>query len=146
MFEALLNRLLAPEPETLPDADCRTALAALLVRVAKADGEYAAAEVAKIDHVLTARYGLGAADVTKLRSDAETLEQEAPDTVRFTRAIKDAVPYEEREAVMVALWQVALADGDRDYEEDALMRLIAPMLGINDRDSALARQKAQAAG
>ena len=146
MFDALLNRLLAPEPETLPDEDCRTALAALLIRVAKADGEYAAAEVAKIDHVLTARYGLSAADATKLRTDAETLEQEAPDTVRFTRAIKDAVPYEDREAVMVALWKVALADGGREYEEDALMRLIAPMLGINDRDSALARQKAQAAG
>ena len=43
---------------------------------------------------------------------------------------------------MRALWQVVLADGARDAEEDALMRLLASLLGVNDRDSALARQRA----
>ena len=73
---------------------------------------------------------------------AEALEAEAPDTVRFTRAIKEEVPYEERFNVVRALWQVVLADGARDAEEDALMRLLASLLGVNDRDSALARQQA----
>ena len=50
-------------------------------------------------------------------------------------------PYEERNQVVESLWEIALADGDRDHEEDALMRLVAPMLGVNDRDSALARQR-----
>ncbi len=40
------------------------------------------------------------------------------------------------------LWQVVLADGTRDQEEDALMRLLASLLGVNDRDSAIARQQA----
>ncbi len=66
-----------------------------------------------------------------------------PDTVRFTRAIKDAVPYEARAAVVESLWQVALADGARDAGEDALIRLAIKFLGINDRDSALARQRVQ---
>ncbi len=69
------------------------------------------------------------------------LETEAPDTVRFTRAIKDAVPYEDREGVIEALWEVVLADGVRDHEEDALLRLLANLLGVNDRDSNLARQR-----
>ncbi len=43
---------------------------------------------------------------------------------------------------MRALWQVVLADGERDHEEDALMRLLASLLGVNDRDSAIARQRA----
>ena len=77
-----------------------------------------------------------------LRQTAEALEAEAPDTVRFTRAIKEEVPYEERFNVVRALWQVVLADGARDAEEDALMRLLASLLGVNDRDSALARQRA----
>ena len=81
--------------------------------------------------------------MANLRRDAEALEAEAPDTVRFTRAIKDAVPYEERAQVIEALWEIVLADGTRDHEEDALMRLVAPMLGINDRDSALARQRVE---
>ena len=72
------------------------------------------------------------------------LEAEAPDTVRFTRAIKDAVPYEDRMGVIEALWDVVLADGARDDEEDAMLRLIAPLLGVNDRDSNLARQRVEA--
>jgi uncharacterized tellurite resistance protein B-like protein len=143
MFGELLRRMTAPEPETLSDDDQHTALAALLVRVARADGHYAEEEKSRIDKVLAARFGLGPFEVGKLRADAEVLESEAPDTVRFTRAIKDTVPYEERTGVMEALWAVALADGGRDYEEDALIRLVAPMLGVNDRDSALARQRVE---
>ncbi len=141
MFGELLRRMTAPDPEVLNEDDQHIALAALLVRVARADGDYAEAEKTRIDKVLAARFALGPFEVSKLRADAEVLESEAPDTVRFTRAIKDAVPYEERSQVVESLWEIALADGDRDYEEDALMRLVAPMLGVNDRDSALARQR-----
>jgi uncharacterized tellurite resistance protein B-like protein len=40
---------------------------------------------------------------------------------------------------------VALADGQRDDSEDTLLRLSSSLLGVNDRDSALARQRAEAA-
>ena len=143
MFQKLLNGLMAPEPEPLPDADARLALTALLVRIARADGDYSAAEVERINRILVTRYELSPFEAAKLRADAETLESEAPDTVRFTRAIKDAVPYEERVGVIEALWDVVLADGERDTEEDALLRLVAPLLGVNDRDSNLARRKVQ---
>ena len=144
MFGDLLKKLTAAEPETLPDPDARLALSALLVRIAKSDGDYARVETTRIDKVLAHRYGLGPFEATKLRSEGEALEAEAPDTVRFTRAIKDGVPYEERTAVMEALWAVALADGARDEEEDSLMRMVASFLGVNDRDSNLARQRVEA--
>ena len=144
MFGDLIRRLTEPEPAPLPDTDARLALGALLVRVARTDGDYAAEEIARIDRILLRRYALSPFEATALRKDAEALEAEAPDTVRFTRAIKDAVPYEDREAVIEALWDVVLADGTRDHEEDALLRLIAQMLGINDRDSNLARRRVEA--
>lgn len=143
MFAEFLGRLTAPDPDPLDDGDARLALAALLVRLARSDGDYDEAEVARIDAVLSKRYGLGPFEVASLRKDAEQLETEAPDTVRFTRAIKDAVAYEDRAQVVESLWEIVLADGARDDEEDALMRLVAPMLGINDRDSALARQRVE---
>ena len=146
MFADLLRRMTASAPETLPEPDCRLALAALLVRVARSDEDYAAVEVEQIDRILTERYALSPFEATALRKDAETLESEAPDTVRFTRAIKDAVPYEDRESVVEALWAVALADGGRDQDEDAQLRLVASLLGVNDRDSALARQRVAARG
>ncbi len=142
MFRDFLNRLTRPDPEPLPDGDARLALTALLVRIARSDNRYDPEEKSRIDRIVTDRFGLSPFEATKLRGEAETLEAEAPDTVRFTRAIKDAVPYEERLGVVEALWAVVLADGERTQEEDSLLRLVTNLLGVNDRDSALARQKA----
>jgi len=143
MIGDLLRRLTAPEPEPLPFDDARLALAALLVRIARSDGEYDAVEQHQIDRLLAHRYGLSKAETGTLRAEAEALEAEAPDTVRFTRAIKDAVPYDDRLHVIEALWFIVLADGERDEEEDALLRMIAPLLGVNDRDSNLARKRVE---
>jgi uncharacterized tellurite resistance protein B-like protein len=63
--------------------------------------------------------------------------------VRFTRALKEAVPFEDRMSLMEALWSVALADDARDPREDAMIRVTADLLGINDRDSAFARQNVE---
>jgi uncharacterized tellurite resistance protein B-like protein len=142
MFADFLKRLTDPAPAQLPDADARMALTALLVRVARSDNEYSMEERARIQSIVVKRYGLDATERDTLMSDAETLESEAPDTVRFTRAIKDAVAYEDRLAVVEALWQVVLADGARAKEEDALLRLVSNLLGITDMDSAQARKRA----
>lgn len=139
MFADLLRRLTAPEPEKLSDPDARLALGALLVRIARSDGDYAAVEIAQIDNALAHRYGLSVAEAAALRADCETLESEAPDTVRFTRAIKDAVDYENRVAVVEALWSVVMADGVREQEEDSIMRMTASLLGVSDQDSHKAR-------
>lgn len=141
MFADLLRRLTAPEPTRLPVPDARLALTALLVRLAKSDGDYAQDEIDRIDRIIQRRFGISPFEAAKLRADAEGLEAEAPDTVRFTRAIKDAVAYEDRLGVIEAMWEVVLADGVRDSDEDALLRLVAPMLGVTDQESALARQK-----
>ncbi len=139
----LLRRLLAPEPARLPDPDAQLALAALLVRIARTDGLYAAEEVERIDRVLAHRHGLDPFAAAKLRAEAEELERDAPDTVRFTRALKEATDLEDRSDLMAALWSVALADGLREAHEDRLMRLVANLLGVSDVESALARQKAE---
>jgi uncharacterized tellurite resistance protein B-like protein len=144
MFSDLLRRLTAPDPQTLPDTDARVALGALLVRLARTDGDYAASEILQIDQVLMQRYGLDHAGAQALRAQCEALEAEAPDTVRFTRAIKDAIPYPERLGVIEAMWAVVLADGVRDDEEDSLMRMVAPLLGISDQDSHRARLRVSA--
>ena len=141
MFAAFLNKLTQPAPEPLADADARLALTALLVRVARTDGDYAPEEKDRIDRITAARFGLSPFEATDLRRQAEALEGEAPDTVVFTQAIKQAVDYENRLGVVEALWQVALADGQRDADEDALLRLVAKFLGISDIDSARARQR-----
>lgn len=141
MIEPFLSRLLGLQnrPET-PAADL--ALAALLVRVARSDGHYDEAEARRIDRALVAWHRMGPFEAAKLRGEAERLEAVAPDTVRFTRALKDGVPLEERAGLIEALWSVALADGTRDADEEALIRLVASLLAVSDQDSARARQRA----
>lgn len=141
MFGDFLKRLTQPDPDPLTDGDARLALTALLVRIARSDNDYAMSERNLIDQIAAKRYALTADAAQSLRAEAETLEQQAPDTVRFTRAIKDAVPYEQRLGVIEALWQVVLADGTRADEEDALLRLVSNLLGVSDTDSAMARQR-----
>ena len=142
MFERLLSGLLAPSPARLPEPDARLALAALMVRLARSDGDYANDEIAQIDRVLASLHGLSPFAAADLRTQAEVLEAEAPDTVRFTRAIKAATQHEDRAGLLQALWSVALSDGARDAEEDRLLRLVTNLLGLTDVDSALARQRA----
>jgi uncharacterized tellurite resistance protein B-like protein len=142
MIADLLNRLLGEQtPEPLPEDQARLAMAALMVRVARTDGDYSTQERRRIDRVLAETYRLPLAAATELRRDGETAEADAPDTVRFTRVIKDAVPYENRNSVVEALWRVAAADGI-NADEHGLLRLVANLLGVSDQDSGLARQKA----
>lgn len=142
MFKSLLDLFSTPDARAdLQPEDARAALATLLVRIARADDHYAAEEQTMITDVLKTRYDLSDADAQQLKENAETLEEQAPDTVRFTKLVKDAVPYEDRSGVVEALWRVALADGARDHEEDGFIRLVVNLLGVNDRDSGLARQK-----
>ena len=139
----LLRTLLDPSPPRLAEPDARLALAALLVRVARSDGDYASAEIDHIDRILMQRHGLTQTDAAALRAQAEVVESEAPDTVRFTRALKSAIAIEDRIDLIEALWTVALADGNRDAEEDRVLRLVSSLLGLTDVESAQARQKVQ---
>lgn len=144
MFGRLLNILNDPAPDPLAGDDRELALAALLVRLARSDQDYDEEEKIRIDRVLAQRNGLSPFEAAEMRRRAEEIEAGAPDTVRFTRALKDKVAYEDRTGVIEALWDVALADGVRDAHEDALIRLAAKLLGVNDVDSARARQRVEA--
>lgn len=146
MLSDIIRRLTQPAAAPMGMEDARLALAALLVRVGRADGHYAEPERDRIGRILALRYGLGPFDTARLLSEAEVLEAQATDTVRFTRLIKEDVPHDQREGIMEALWEIVLADGARSQDEDALLRLTANLLGINDRDSALARQRVEARG
>lgn len=140
MFRSLLARLRpAPDADPMPGP---AAVAALLVRVARADHAYTATEAAMIDASLSARFGLQPAQAAALRQSGEALEARTSDTVHLTRAVKEVVALDDRPALLAEMWALILSDDARHDEENALMRLCANLLGLSDRDSAFARQHA----
>lgn len=142
MFRNILSRILNDSLQSTPLAsqDAEIAVAALMVRLARADDHYGPAEMARIEQILSRRRAISSDEASEGRVAAEMIEAEAPDTVRFTRLIKDRIVLEDRISVLDALWEVAYSDGVRTPAEETLVRLIAGLLGVSDRDSALARQ------
>jgi uncharacterized tellurite resistance protein B-like protein len=142
-----LKRLLLSTGHTdLQPEDARAAIAAVLVMAARADGHYDAGEQAMIDRVLAARFDLTPDQTKGLREEGEIVESQAVDLYQFSRAIRQAIPHDDRVAIVEELWRVVLADGVRDPHEDSLMRQIVDRLGLSPMDSALARQKVAAGG
>jgi len=141
----LFRRLAGRKADERPaQADERTALTALLVEAAHADGSYDAEESDRIARILATRYGLSATEAIALRAAGEAAQAESIDLVRFTRVVKHAVPYQERIGVIEAVWEVIYADGVREMHESALIRKLCGLLHIADREAGLARQRVAA--
>lgn len=145
MLRELLARLAHNRhpPAALPEPDARLALAALLVRVAKSDHAYLFEEISRIDRILAARFGLNPVEAARLRATAEKLEHDLPETERFASVLRDSVDYAERLGIAGALWEVMMADGKADAEEEAAIAAIEHALGIEDYDSAALRETAR---
>ena len=141
MIKSLFAGLFTEQPERLPETDARLALAVILVRIARIDDDYVGRERQHIDKILQSRFGLKPEQSAQLRQEAEELEITVADNVSFTRTLKEAVPFEGRVGLVESLWEIVLADGNRDNTEDSFLRLASKLLGVNDRDSALARQR-----
>jgi len=143
MFDSLA-RLFRAEEAVEHTLSGPLALAALLVEAARRDGDYAAAERTAILHILMRDEGLDAAKAETLLTEAETAQDASVDLFRFTHALKESTPFEDRVHILEDLWEVILSDGERGYEEDQLVRSVCGLLGIPDRESGLARARVAA--
>jgi uncharacterized tellurite resistance protein B-like protein len=75
----------------------------------------------------------------------EAAEQRVRDTAQyfpFTREISKRLSMEQRVGIIEMLWEVAYADGVLDPHEDMLLRQIAGLIHVPDRERGLARKRA----
>ena len=117
------------------------ATVALLVEAAQMDAEFGAEERAKIIELVEGRFGLSAAESRELLQAASEKIEQAVEVFGFTREIKNAFSPEERIEMMEMLWEVAYADRVLHNLEASLMRRLAGLLHVSDRDSGLARKR-----
>lgn len=144
MIDRLLRLLDGREsPNTTPsDEDLRIAVAALLVETARMDQSFEDAERAVIASLLTKRFGLPAASVSSLIKRADRRASDLVQYFPFTHNINQMMTQQEKTEFVEMLWRVAYADGVLDPHEDQLIRQIAGLIHVPDRDRMLARKRA----
>ena len=138
MFKKLLNIITENKAEDTRDS--KVLFASLLVRAARIDNEYSNSEKRQIDNLLEKKFNLSKLEVKELRFEGERLESNTVDTVQITREIKKDIPFEYRKALAKDLWSIILADSKRTDDENSFMRTCIKLIGLNDVDSAKARQ------
>jgi uncharacterized tellurite resistance protein B-like protein len=118
------------------------AVAALLIEAARMDDNFDAAERATIGRLLAEKFNLAPQEVDDLVKAAERTVENSTQYFPFTRRINASLGADERADVIEMLWKVAYSDGTLDPHEDMLLRRIAGLIHVSDRDRGLARKRA----
>ena len=123
------------------DDRLRLAAAALLVEMARVDDGADGSERRRIAELLAQRFSLSSSAAEMLLEDAEEEADRSSQLFAYTREIKDVFNYEQRVQLIELLWEIAYADDRLHHLEANLMRRIAGLLHVDDRDSGEARKR-----
>lgn len=123
-------------------AELQVAAAALLVEAAEMDANFGEAERRKITDLVRARFELTEAEAESLLEIAGDKVANASQLYSFTRVVKDNFDHAERVELMEMLWEVVYADGALHHLEASLMRRVAGLIYVPDRESGEARKRA----
>jgi len=143
MFDGLLRLLLGLEDahQTSERNNPAFALAVLLIEIARSDDRVEDREQGIIQRTLALRFGLERSEVICLIKTAEERAIQATDLFHFTRVVVENFTEEERIGVIEMLWEVAYSDGVLTGDEDALIRRVAGLIYVSDRDRGEAKRR-----
>ncbi|NLG76770.1 MAG: TerB family tellurite resistance protein [Xanthomonadaceae bacterium] len=110
------------------------ATAALLLELARSDFSESPEEVEAIRHLLERRFGLRDEALDSLIEDAQRRADTAVSLHEFTHRLNRELPEEDKLAIIEMLWRVSHADGRIDKHEEHLIRRVAGLLHVSDRD------------
>ncbi len=126
---------------THDDDDKRVAAAALLIEAAMMDSQFDDDERATIAALVQQRFDLEPDESEELIARAARAVDETQQLYRFTRVINDTFAPEERVELIEMLWAVVYADGELHHYEANLLRRVAGLLYVSDKDRGLAKRR-----
>lgn len=129
---------------TEPFDEVQIAVATLLVEAAQMDDTFDDDERATITSHLAQRFELEPDRAAGLVNAGEAKAADNAELYRLSRTIKDAFGHEDRVELMQMLWEVAYADGELHSFEANLMRRLAGLVYVSDRETGEARKRALA--
>lgn len=120
--------------------ELQIAVVALLIRAAStADDKFDATERAVISAIISTYFALEPAEVSELIEIAAIAEDNTLDLHRWVQAIKKHYDEEARIGLIEKMWEVVYADGVLDDYEANLLRRVAGLIYVPDRESGHAR-------
>jgi uncharacterized tellurite resistance protein B-like protein len=125
-----------------PVYDLPLAVAALLIEVARMDEKVDAGERRTIEHLLARTFSLDPSSEQSLVEQADRVIQRSTHYFPFTQQICRHASAETRVQIIEMLWTVAYSDGALDPHEDALIRQVAGLIQVSDRERGEARKRA----
>lgn len=140
-LKALLSGAPAETTEAGRAEKLHLATAALLMEAACMDGHIDDAETETVITVLTEHFGLGREEATELTEAGRSEVSGSNELYGFTRIIKDSFDHDERIKMIEMLWRVAYADGHLHEYEANLLRRVAGLIYVSDRDRGEARKR-----
>jgi uncharacterized tellurite resistance protein B-like protein len=128
--------------EPPPEDDLRLAAAALMMESARLDDTVDESERDRIRELVQWRFKLSEEDARALIGRAEDLTEGPAHWHSLTTGLRDRLNDDERVQIIEMLWDVAYADGELHHLEANLLRRVASLLNVTDRDSGAARRRA----
>ena len=144
MIELLRTLLFSESPNTDPSLDLgevEVVAAALLVEVASIDGDYSEFEQQTILGLLSKKFDMDRRSVRLVMEEAKIKIDTSVDLFSLTNKINKAFDSDGRVQLMEMLWEVIYADGILEDFEANLMRRLAGLLYVSDRESGEARKR-----
>lgn len=118
--------------------------AALLIELARADFDSAESEITMAKRLLAARFGLDARAVDALVEQATARAEKAVSLHEFTHRLNQELDPAEKAGVIEMLWRLSFADARLDKHEEQVIRRVAGLLHVPDRELLRLRAKAKA--
>ena len=121
--------------------DYKVACVAILCEAAVMDGVFDEKEKSLILVLIQKQFNLDVEQANKVLSEGKQLAENATQLYGFTRVIKESWGLEKRIRLLEMLWELAYVDGELNAAEDMLIRRIAGLIHVEDRERMEAKQK-----
>ena len=142
MFE-YLRQVLSPEqtskeldisPSETASNKYQVATAALLIEIAKADGDFSNDERNRIIELMRNDFELDDECVNELHELSEQKVRESISVYEFSSVINESFTRLEKFELMKNLWRIIYEDGNLDSHEDRLIKIIGSTLNLEHKD------------
>lgn len=146
---AKLKRFLLSHTQALSPEDkahqLNLAAASMLLEVVFADDTLAPQEMALLPKLLTETLQMSTQEANELLEEAKQSQGNATSLFEFTNSINAEFSLEQKQQLLLAMWQLAYADGQLSQYEDQIIRRTADLLYLKHSELIQMRNQALAA-